>query len=251
MGLTIHYSFKSNLRGEPQVRSLVEQLRHRASDLAFQSVGPLVMLRDQECDFEGQPRDDPRRWLLVQCSERLERDWPGYGTCIHSIPPTRVIAFSTWPGEGCEQANFGLCRYPGTIAVRDPRQPSQFRTIRTKLTGWRWSSFCKTQYASDPRYGGVEHFLRCHLSVIRMLDAAKELDLLEEAGDEGGFWENRDLQALAREVGGWNQMMAGWAGRLKDTFGDVFTAPIREFSNFEHLEAAGRASEQTPEGDSP
>ena len=40
----------------------------------------------------------------------------------------------------------------------------------TKLKGWRWHSFCKTQYASDPRCGGVENFLRCHLCVVKLLD---------------------------------------------------------------------------------
>ncbi|MGE3407559.1 MAG: hypothetical protein AB7I37_12140 [Pirellulales bacterium] len=249
MGLTIHYRLKSSLRSASQIRPLLQQLRSRALDLPFKVVGPLVTLHGPECDYESRDQKDPHRWLLIQSGEYLERDWPGYGTCTHQVPPTHLIAFSTWPGEGCEQANFGLCRYPATIAVRDPRQPARFQSIRTKLSGWRWCSFCKTQYASDPRHGGVEHFLRCHLSVIRILDTAMKLSLLGEVNDEGGFWLGRDLMALAREVGDWNTMIAGWIGRIKDQLGEEVEAPITQYSNFEQLEAAGRAHESLIPGD--
>ena len=47
-------------------------------------------------------------WLLIQAGQYVNdpRD-EGY-----RVAPTHVIAFSTWPGQGCEEANFGLCRYP-------------------------------------------------------------------------------------------------------------------------------------------
>lgn len=45
------------------------------------------------------------------------------------------------------------------------------RKIKTGLgSGWRHSSFCKTQYASDPECGGVPNFLKCHISLITLLD---------------------------------------------------------------------------------
>ena len=88
-------------------------------------------------------------------------------------------------------------------------------------------------------YGGVEHFLRCHLAVVKLLDHAKTLGLLGEVKDEGDFWEKRDVQALAKEVGDWNTMLAGWAGRFKDAFGEGIVSEIANFPNFEHLEAKG------------
>ena len=39
-------------------------------------------------------------------------------------------------------------------------------------------------------------FLRCHLSVIRLLDHARDLNVLHEVDDEGGYWELRDVKAL-------------------------------------------------------
>ena len=46
--------------------------------------------------------------------------------------------------------------------------------LKTGLSGWRWSSFCKTQYASNPQCGGVPHFLRC-LSLARISFGSKTL----------------------------------------------------------------------------
>jgi hypothetical protein len=139
------------------------------------------------------------------------------------------------------------CRYPSYLDleeeenyVRGNGHGQKRRRIRTGLAGWRWSSFCKTQYASNPDCGGAQNFLRCHLAVIKVLDQARSLGILENVSDEGGFWEKRDIQALAQEVGQWNQMMAGFVGQMKDWFGDDFDAEITNFGNFEHLEAEGR-----------
>ena len=155
----------------------------------------------------------------VQASQQVTRD-----DYYYSVPPTRVFAFTTWPGTGCEQANFGLGIYPATIEVE---QCHRTITIPTGIKGWSWSSFCKTQYASDPSWGGVPHFLRCHLSVIKMLDHAKQLGVLASVSDEGGFWEERNVEALAKQVGEWNEKIAGLAGQLKDALGDDVAAPSR------------------------
>jgi hypothetical protein len=234
MGLTIHYELKSNTRSAKQARSLIEQLRQHALDLPFSAVGPLFNLSGDAADFDKLDRDDPNRWLLIQAGQYVERNG-----CHFQVSPTNVVAFTASPGEGCEASNFGLCRYPGTVEIEG-------RKVRTGLSGWCWSSFCKTQYASNQECGGVENFLRCHLCVIRLLDHAKSLDILDEVSDEGDFWEQRDIAALANEVGEWNSMLAGFVGGLKDQFGSDFIAPITEFPDFEHLEADGRSG--SPEG---
>ncbi|MCH7689279.1 MAG: hypothetical protein IH899_21830 [Planctomycetes bacterium] len=232
MGLTIHYTFQNDTRSVPKARRVVEQLRQRALDLPFKEVGDLVELGGAECDFDNHDQDDPHRWMLVQAGQYIEHEDRHY-----TITPKHLIAFSTWPGEGCEQANFGLCLYPGTIEVDG-------RRIRTGLRGWSWQSFCKTQYASNSECGGVENFLRCHLAVIGMLDHAAKLGVLNEVSDEGEFWEKRSVEDLAREVAEWNAHLAGFVGQLKDTLGDDFVAEITKFPDFEHLEARGRKSEE-------
>jgi len=236
MGLTIHYNFKHDAR-DTSARPVLEKLRQAALDLPFAEVGELVELKGDQCDYQNLEQGDPNRWLLIQAGGSV----PLGGHSSLSVAPTHLIAFSTWPGEGCEEANFGLCRYPTTVVHQGKR-------IQTKLDGWSWRSFCKTQYASDPKCGGVENFIRCHLLVIAILDKAKELGVLERVSDEGGFWEQRDLKALVQEIGSWNNMIAAFAGKLRDAFGDGVQSPITEFKNYEQLEHAGQST-LSPETD--
>ena len=234
MGLTVHYKLKSDTRSPAEARRLVEELRKRALDLPFQEVGEIVELKGEACSFDRCDQEHPHRWLLIQAGQFVERENVHY-----TVMPKHVIAFSADPGQGCEQANFGLCLYPAVLNIKDPRT-GLARRLRTELTGWCWSSFCKTQYASSPDAGGVPNFLRCHLLVVRLLDHAKQLGILASVKDEGDFWEKRNIKALAQEVGEWNEGMAGLVGQLKDLLGDDMEAPITQFPDFEHLEAKGR-----------
>ena len=238
MGLTIHYSLKTK-GSDAQAKQTVASLHRAAADLPFKHLGDLVDLSGDDCDFREQDKDDPLRWLLCRAEANMklaEEQWI-------SVKPTRILCFSAWPGEGCEQSNFGLCRYPATIAHPD------FGTVKTKLSGWCWSSFCKTQYASNPDCGGISNFLRCHLTVVAMLDHAKTLGCLDKASDEGKFWENRDVPALVKEISSWNQMIAAFGGKLKDVLGEGLQSAIAEYPNFEQLEAAGQ-SQLPPEMES-
>ena len=240
MGLTIHYDLKANTRSPKAARELVARLRGRALNLPFERVDDIIELSGPSCDHEQYDPDHPHRWLLIQAAAYV--DHPKHEHYSYRVMPTHIIAFSIWPGEGCENANFGLCRYPASIEVQDPVMRWQRQKIPTRLSGWCWSSFSKTQYASNPECGGIANFLRCHLSVVRMLDHAKELGILKSVSDEGEFWEQRNIEALSREVGQSNEMIAGLAGELKDKLGDKVLAAITRFSNFEHLEAKGRSS---------
>ncbi|MBI5818296.1 MAG: hypothetical protein HZA88_04850 [Verrucomicrobia bacterium] len=239
MGLTIHYSLRAK-GTEAKARKLITALHQAAHDLPFKEIGDIVDLSGEACDFNLRDRKDPLHWLLCQAlgSVHLKdtHTMPDgvMGSSSVSVVPTHIIAFTAWPGDGCEESNIGLCHYPSEIV--HPR----FGTLKTKLSGWQWSSFCKTQYASNPDCGGVANFLRCHLAVIALLDKAKEVGCLEEVSDEGKFWDNRIVEALVKEIGSWNQMLAALGGKLKDMVGDGIVSAIHEFPNFEQLEAAGQ-----------
>jgi hypothetical protein len=227
MGLTIHYTLEFSGGGPAAAREQVAELRRRALDLPFQEVGELIELDGDGCNFETA---DEHRWLLIQA-----RKYISLGEEFVDVAPRRLVAFRTDPGEGCESANFGLCLYPPTVETRDGE-------VLELGGGWSWSSFCKTQYASNPEYGGAENFLRCHTTIVALLDEAAEMGLLGEVTDESEFWTHRSHSDLAEEVTRWNRMIAGFAGRLKDKLGGGVEAPITEFPNFEHLEAKGRDS---------
>jgi len=314
MGLTIHYSLKSKLEDAEQVKLAVHQMRQLAMDLPFEEVGELVDLKGKECDTEArrqelqtneETKDESLFWLLIQAGQSVRCPWNK--RISRTIHPTRIIAFNTWPGHGCESANIGLCLYPSEIEWEyQPeddqrfqsapkkgfgwhefdwrkwdrhckrqhgfrRSPSAFTEtpkVPTKLAGWHWSSFCKTQYASDPSCGGIPNFLRCHISVITLLDRiAKIPGVRVRVDDEGKYGPSTysdDYQEaheagrkptyrrhkgryspaeLAKEVGEWNEMIAGFSGALSDALagsGMDLAAPIKDFADFERLEFRGR-----------
>lgn len=313
MGLTIHYSLKSNQDAE-QVKQTIYKMRQLALDLPFEEVGEIVELHGEECNTEarraelknGNEKNESLFWLMIQAGQSVDCPWNK--RISRTINPTRIIAFETFPGPGSEPANLGLCQYPGEIEWEyDPEDdqrfqsapkdgfgwhqfdyakwrtfckrqgykpwesPSKFHDIRkvpTKLSGWYWSSFCKTQYASDPECGGIPNFLRCHISVITLLDRTAKLPGLKvKVDDEGKYgpsvysddWQEAQREgrkpryrrhkglynpvALAKEVGDWNTMLAGFAGALNDALasnGVTLEAPIKDFADFDQLEFKGR-----------
>src|SRR5690242_14426126 len=113
MGLTIHYSFKTKLTKDEDVRLLVESLRQVAQDLPFKEVDDLMEFQGQEANSDGREVEDSLRWLKIQAGRYVTE-----GDCRFRVEPTHIIAFSTWPGEGCEAANFGLCRYPASVELQ-------------------------------------------------------------------------------------------------------------------------------------
>lgn len=132
MGLTIHYRFHSNVRDAAAARRLLTLLRRRALGLPLARVDEIVELSGEQCDAQRRGADDPLRWMLIQAGQYV--DWPLAGGLHASccVRPTHLVAFSTWPGEGCEEANFGLARYPASVDVTDPDGPAG-------RSGWRRS----------------------------------------------------------------------------------------------------------------
>jgi hypothetical protein len=263
MGLTIHYGLHLEGTSIRSAKAALEALRQKALDLPFEEVSDLFEYRGDACKFErpapGEQTedDDPHRWVKIQASHYLdvpgsERDF-GHGhrsSCSVTLDPIHIIGFSTWPGPGSEQANFGLCLFPGTAEVPLFRQgievwPRRTRRVRTDLGGrWTWGSFCKTHYASNPECGGITNFIRCHLVVVSLLDLAKDLGLLEDVHDEGEYWEKRDIEALSSEMGEQSAMVAAFAGLLSGALpeGVNLEAPITAYPEFERLEAEGMDS---------
>lgn len=228
MGLTIHYAFQCEAATPDDAGRRVHELQRNALDLRFDDVGDVREFEGDDIISGQNDGDMSARWLLIQAGNFLEVDGHYY-----DVTPTHVIAFSTSPGPGSETANFGLCRFPETITVGG-------RELPTELSGWCWSSFCKTQYASNKEYGGVENFLRCHRTIVQLLDRAKEMGILDWVSDESGYWQDRDAAGLAQTVHDWNRKIAGFVGSMKDQTSADIEAEITAFPDFEHLEAEGR-----------
>ena len=313
MGLTIHYTLKLKDKDATEVEEIVYKMRQMVLDLPFEQVGDILNLTGEQCNTEarrkelqnGDEKNETLFWLLIQAGQSVQCPWNR--RISRTINPTRIIAFTTWPGPGSEAANFGLCLYPAEMeweykpeedqrfqtaskqgfgwhdfdwrkwdrhckrhhaSTRSPAAFTEMRKVPTKLTKWHWSTFCKTEYASDPDCGGIPNFLRCHISVITLLDRIGKLPGLKiTVEDEGKYgssiyaddWKEAheagrkptyrrhkgqyNPAALAQEVGDWNAVVAGLAGSLSDALaanGVQFEAPIKGFPNFEQLEFKGR-----------
>ncbi|SPE51164.1 conserved hypothetical protein [Verrucomicrobia bacterium] len=239
MGLTIHWRFKAS-GPRQKARELVAGLRQAALDLPFQSVGELVEVSGDACRADRNSPDEPVRALITDGVQWAQFDRrklaDGKTSRSAEVWPEHLIGFITDPGEGCESASFGLCRYPAFVRV------SPERRIGTKLgSGWHWSQFCKTQYASNPGLGGVQNFLRCHLTLVALLDKAAACGIDLKVSDEGDFWTKRSVPALVREVGEMNENLAGLFGLLRTVVGRGVEGEIQKFTDFERLETAGLA----------
>lgn len=181
----IHYRLRCAASDPQQVRELVSHLHQHAHELAFNSVEDIFELEGDACDYRYDDQA-PHNWLLIQ-SRRHVTD-PLEPARHFGIIPVHVIAFATYPGPGCEAANFGLCRYPDAIEANG-------RRIETRLPAWHWSSFCKTAYANRREHGGMDNFRRCHLAIVELLHRAQRLGFLEAVQDEAGYWGNHQFIA--------------------------------------------------------
>ncbi|HEY9838269.1 MAG TPA: hypothetical protein V6D27_15370 [Vampirovibrionales bacterium] len=281
MGLTISYDFNLGSNSLELAREKIHALHQAAMNLPFENVSEVVELVGEEWRAQRNLREDLQRFLKVEAARGIE-----YENSYFFVDALELIAFTVLPGKGCESANFGLALFPETTQVKlrkpepgaDPNQIKpwgwedfkikleerrtgkideskvELRTIPTNLPHWSWSNFCKTQYASNPEYGGMKNFLKCHGLVIELLDIAQDLEILESVYDEGGYWDSRNTQKLSQSVGNYNALVAGVVGGLKTLLNQEgieaqTQAPITDYPNYEYLEAEGeqqikRAREQ-------
>ena len=227
MGLTIHFSLRAPPdAGAMQARKCVAQLRQRA----------LNFKRRNRVEAVGALGGDAN--VLRWAEEWLFFPMPHHPGRQHQVcvTPEAGFLFPVKVGEDCERLWLGLCRYPLTVRVEG-------KLRRTKLNGWRFKSFCKTQYAS---LHGWPHFRRCHTSVTDLVTGARRLGLAVEINDEGDYWPGRDLKALKRNLDEMNGIVAAAAGALKDMDEEIngrsaIESPIFRHVQFERLEAEGAA----------
>ena len=240
MGLHLCYELRLPAdRPEPDVADRVQRLRERAATLPFDAVTDRVRLTEREIAtpvprhglgflrledlvthwaewardqlyrrHTGCADDDEQRWTVSAPSDA--------GTVAHG--------FALAPGRGSE---------PACVVL------AQIRLADGARSAWWGECFCKTQYASAH---GDDHLLRCHGSLVALLDAAVELGFDVDVHDETGYWQSRDPRQLAESVAGMNRLVARFAGALTDAVRDAggdsrtITGAIFEHPDFERLE---------------
>ena len=220
MGLTIHYKLSVAEKLSPVVvRGLAERTALYARKIGCAEVSEVQSVK----------ADMPYTQLFVSVGR--EED-----CCFGHVPAKRGWVVDIWPGEGCENALFGLCQYPR-------RTPFLAGSVATGFEGgWLFSGFCKTQYAGEH---GWEHFLKCHRQIISLLDFWRQLGVRVEVIDEGEYWETRSEEKLRNKLQQYDGLVAAVGGMLKDVSADdgsglSVVSPIFDYANFERLEHEGR-----------
>jgi hypothetical protein len=159
--------------------------------------------------------------------------------------------------EGAESAPIGLASHPPVVVHREDviqrnRDGKESRRVRgqgdtiefpTRRRGYySWHSFCKTQYAGNPKLGGEANFLKAHLSLIELFDQIRAKGVNVKIRDDSRYARHRDVNRLLRSLREWNALVARFVGTLNDALGDAagaMAAPIMDRPDFEHLEAKG------------
>ena len=246
MGLTIYYELAADVQSADEAGDLMRELHVKAQAIDFTEVHDLSFYDEEEVrqikEEEQRVKGGGAAYLLAQASmfvkaeDEIDED-DGHG--FMNVEPECFHRFSINPGEGSEWAAIGLSRMPSTVEHNGQTRP-------TGLARWHWQSFCKTQYASNPKFGGIDNFLRCHLGLVELLDYASELGVLRRANDDSEYWDHRDEAVLREKLTQMNRLVASFTGAFKDAMGenrDQAVSPITDFPNFEHLEADQRKEE--------
>jgi len=226
MGVTIHYKLQAPPgTDKARAKEIMTQLREEA--LRYGRAGRVDAVPPLREDYRALRCG--RTWRYAPVPDRPKARYEA------EVVPEEGFVLIVRPGIDCETLTLGLCRYPSKAWVGDQKR-------RTGLGGWRWEGFCKTQFAS---LHGWEHFRRCHLAVLGLLEAARRLGCRVKVIDEGDYWPGRNEAALRENVGEMNCAIAAAAGAMKDfdkaTGAAGVQSPIFAHPQFEHLEAEGAA----------
>jgi len=229
MGLTIHYGLSTHEnRTASEVEDILSKLCEEAHQMRREGLLTFVsnLRHFDSAEIQAEQGNHGSKWLWAVIQSGLQVIYQSKFITVDAI---EGYLFRTWFGSGCEEANFGLMRYPAMIDVSVEGSDTK-EHIATGRTTWHWHSFCKTTYAVQP--------VQAHLSVVALLDKAKELGLDIEVNDEGGYWEHRDVVTLARKFTSDATMLSAFAAILSKEYSDV-QAPIMERGDYPDLAEKG------------
>ncbi len=232
MGLHICYELRlPSETPDDDALNLIERLRAYSVTLGFDDTSPIAKLTggDLERGDECLERWSVPWWMHV-ASQGIRRGRDGTASEVGNPDRLAVAGFFMYPGARSEAAAFGLVRpfidQPPMDAERDDDE----------WQNWFWHYCCKTQYASVV---SDEHFLHCHLSVVRMLEEAERIGFGITVRDETHYWDTRSTEQTLLEVRNMNRIVARFAGALHDAMSSSehrVEGAIFENPDFERLE---------------
>jgi hypothetical protein len=251
MGLTVYYDWKTKI-DLPAARRMIAKFRDLALKLPFDEVSQIRELDPPDGQAAFRRYKDPFR----QGGLHLSRKRADGEEEMVNVPPLHALFFFVHV-HGAESASIGLASHPPVVLHReDIIQRNRDGSERSRLLGqgdpvefptrrrgyYSWHSFCKTQYAGNPKLGGEAKFLKAHLSLIELLDLIQAAGVKVRIRDDTGYARHRDVDRLLRSLRKWDAVVANIVGKLGNALGDKagsLIAPIKERPEFEYLEAKG------------
>ena len=251
MGLTVYYDWKAKIDLR-SARRFIVKFRDLALKLPFDEVSEIREQNPPDGTAAFRPYEDSYHQGGL-CLARMRAD--GDEEIVH-VPALHALFFVVHV-QGAESAPIGLASHPPVVLHRedviDRNQDGSERGRRigqgdpvefpTRRRGYySWHSFCKTQYAANPKLGGEANFLKAHLALIELLDQIRAAGVKVRIRDDSRYAKHRDVNRLLRCLRNWDAIVANVVGNLGDALGDgsgALIAPIKERPDFEHLEAKG------------
>jgi hypothetical protein len=251
MGLTIYYDWKTKIDA-PRARRVIAKFRAMAQKLPFDKVSDI---------YEQDPPEGKPLYRLYDHSYRegnlylARRRADGEEETVR-MPALHALFFSVYV-KGAETAMIGLASHPPVVihredviehnkdGCRESRHIGAGDAIEfpTRRRGYySWHSFCKTQYAANPKLGGEANFLKAHLSLTELLDQIAASGVKVRIRDDSRYAKHRNVNRLLSSLREWDAIVANIAGGLADALqstGGKVVAPIKDRPDFEHLEAKG------------
>jgi hypothetical protein len=251
MGLTVHYDWKTQVNLQ-SARRLITKFRAIALKLPFDQISEIREQDSPDGKSAFLPYNHSFRLGDLYLSRKRE-DGDRETVCV---PALHALFFHV-NVHGAESASIGLASHPPVVVHRedviernndgsergrllDQGDPVEFPTRRRGY--YSWQSFCKTQYAGNPKLGGEANFLKAHLSLIELLDQIRAAGLKVRIRDDSRYAKHRDVDRLLRSLRDWDAIVARFVGSFGDALGSEsgsLIAPIKERPDFEHLEAKG------------
>ena len=231
MGLHICYDL--SLPGsttDDSALALLERLRAYALTLDVEVVTELLEISGRELSPKAvRPEGLTLQRLLYVIANGAREERDGVADEIADGDRLAAAAFLFHPGDRSESAMFGVVRPLLTERPVGAERPDEWRQ-------WVWHYCCKTQYASVI---SDEHLVRCHLSVVHMLEEAQRIGFTVTVRDETFYWDTRSTDRLLVEVHNMNRVVARFAGTMHDALspGGKVDGAIFAHPDFERLES--------------
>ena len=186
--MSLRLCYRLTLPGDTSVddvRARLQSLKDFADTVGFERVFPLTEYTPDEL-ADADDKEIVKIIVSTLCADPPDFYGAGYGSPC-------VMAMAIAPGDECEPAILGFIA-PGARSdiggPDDDLHPGE----------WFWSGACQTQYASRI---SDEHFLRCHIGLVRVLDHAAAIGITVGVEDETGYWDDRSdatLLKISRDV---------------------------------------------------